>query len=443
MIVAVVFYTAVVVVCLSIVQSAALLLVARRAGREPLRRNGRVPVAVSVVIPCFNERKVLRRTLDSVLASEGVELRRVICVDDGSTDGTAEVMLAAQRDHTGKVIVLRQENKGKAAALNHGLTAVDTSVFVAVDADTQLTPRAIANLLARFADDDVAAVSGQMLVGNTSPRNRSVHLAQQREYEFANNVDRRAFSRLGLVTVVPGAIGAFRSRAVLAAGGFPTGTLAEDAHLTFELLLRGHRVVHEPSAIVLTEAPDTLAGLVRQRIRWATGKLQVSVRTARQALRGHRKLRLLWGQTFLNQGILPLLTVFTPVGIAVVPASVVLAAVQGASPPAGVPVAAAVFAGTVLLTRLVHFVVATGFARAADLTARTATGLPLTRPRPVSLVLIPVVACAACWVAWFALLTGRRRTWNKLDRTGDVRLEPPSAGGRDPAEPLRPAPLDA
>jgi cellulose synthase/poly-beta-1,6-N-acetylglucosamine synthase-like glycosyltransferase len=445
MILAVVFYAAVLVVCFSMLQSAVLMIIARRSLREPGRQDETAaPVAVSVLIPCFNERKVLRQTLDSVLASEGVELTRVICVDDGSTDGTIDVMLAAKRDYGAKVVVLRQENMGKATALNHGLTAVQTSVFVAVDADTQLTPWALAKLLPHFADDDVAAVSGQMLVGNTCPRNRSVHIAQQREYEIANNIDRRAFSRLGLVTVVPGAIGAFRSGAVLAVGGFPTGTLAEDAYLTFKLLLQGHKVVHEPSAIVLTEAPDTVRGLFKQRVRWATGKLQVALRTGRQALRRSGKLRLLWGQTFLNQAVLPLLTVFTPIGIAVVPASLALAAAHGAAPPPGMSAAAAVVVAiAVLLTRLGHSVLVSGFARAADVTARTATGLPLTRPGPVSLVLIPVVACAACWAAWFALITGRRHAWNKLDRTGDVRLVPHQADGHEPVEPMRPLRLDA
>jgi hypothetical protein len=424
-----VFSAAVQIHCFSLLQGVALMLVAGRApGRTAPAESRPAPRAVSVLVPCFNERKVLRRTLDSILRSEGVEIANVVCVDDGSTDGTAEVMLAARRHHGERVTVLRQENAGKAAALNHGLTAVGTSVFVCIDADTQVTPHAIARLLPHLADEDVAAVSGQMLVGNASPRSRPVHVAQQREYELANNIDRRAFSRHGCVTVVPGAIGAFRLDAVRAVGGYPPDTLAEDAHLTCKLLMRGHRVVHEPSAVVLTEAPDTLSGLFRQRRRWATGKIQLVLRTRREALDGPRRTRLLWTHMAVTHAVLPLLKVLSPVGLVAVPAYLALSVAHGATAPLG-PAAYAVLGvtGAVALAQLAYSLVVPASARTADQPGRAAVGLAHGRPGPVSLALIPVVTCAATWVAWVTILSGRDRAWDKLDRSGDVQLTPEHA----------------
>lgn len=382
--------------------------------------------SVCVLVPCFNERAVVRRTLDSILESTGVDVARVICVDDGSTDGTAEVMMEVQQRHGDRVMVLRQPNAGKAAALNHALTAVDTAVFVSVDADTQVTPDAIANLLVHLEDEGVAAISGQMLVGNRSPSSRAVYTAQAREYEIANNIDRRAFSRLDRITVVPGAIGAFRTAAVSAVGGYPSETLAEDAHLTFKLLMRGHKVVHEPSAVVLTEAPDSVAGLFKQRVRWATGKTQVVLRTGVQALRQRGATSLLWAHMALNQAVLPLFKLLTPIGTVGIPVYLFVAHSTGARSPSLDYLPAMTFVAVLLtLLQLAQSCLATGFARGSDVGIRTDAGLDSTHLSPFSLAIMPVTVFVASWVAWYAIITGRRNTWNKLERTGDVALPSP------------------
>lgn len=382
--------------------------------------------SVCVLVPCFNEREVVRRTLESILGSAGVDIARVICVDDGSTDGTAEVATEVKQRRGDRVIVLRQANAGKAAALNHALTVVNTAAFVSVDADTQVTPDAIANLLGHLQDEDVAAVSGQMLVGNRNPLSRAVYAAQAREYEFANNIDRRAFSRLDRITVVPGAIGAFRTAAVSEVGGYPTETLAEDAHLTFNLLMSGYKVVHEPSAVVLTEAPDSISGLFKQRVRWATGKTQVVIRTGAQALGQRGAVSLLWAYTALNQAILPLFKLLTPLGTVGIPVYFFVAHSTGARPPLPDYLPAMTIGAVVLtLLQLAQSCLAARFARGSDVGIRTAAGLDRTRLGLLSLAIMPITAFMVSWVAWYAIITGRRNTWNKLERTGDVALPPP------------------
>jgi cellulose synthase/poly-beta-1,6-N-acetylglucosamine synthase-like glycosyltransferase len=401
------------ITCCSTVQGFVLLLMATRPDPSAARQVTGPPVRVSVLVPCFNESKVLSKTLESIITSRHVDIARIICVDDGSTDGTMEVMLDMHRRHGDAILVLSQENRGKATALNHGLTAVDTDFFVSIDADTQVLPDTIANLLAGFDTDRVAAVSGHMLVGNRFPTSNTVFDAQVREYEFANNVERRAFSLIRRITVVPGAVGAFRSKEVAAVGGYPEGTLAEDAHLTMLLLMNGREVVHRPSAVVLTEAPDTLGGLYKQRLRWAIGKIQMVLKTARPALRRHDSMTLMWCYMVWNHSVLPLFsllgTIFLPV------CAIVILIQEGLTGVLLVAVAVA-------LVNYVYLRVSRRFAHSLDVDSRAAAGLPDTRIKFLSTMVVPTVSSVVTWVAWYAVITGRRSAWNKLDRSGDVRV---------------------
>jgi cellulose synthase/poly-beta-1,6-N-acetylglucosamine synthase-like glycosyltransferase len=405
---------------LSVLQ-ALILLVA--AGREapPVRPGPRR--SVSVIVPSFNEERVLDRTLTSVFRSEGVDLVEVVCVDDGSTDGTPEVLRSARDRYGDRLVVVRQPNRGKASALNAGLARIRTPHFVTIDADTQVLPHTLALLLRHFSTGRVAAVSGQMLVGNSRPHSRTVFAAQTREYEYANNIVRRAFARVDAITVVPGAIGAFDTAAVSRAGGYPEGTLAEDAHLTAVLLGSGHRIRHEPRAVVVTEAPDALRGLLRQRTRWSTGKIQVMLRTRRAAWRGPASGRLTWWYSALSETLLPLLTPVISVGLPVCLISLASADIR--SPLVAVAVAVA----------LVQLLVLRRTSRSAhlkDAPARALTGLPPASPSPASYLVIPMVRFVATAASWYAVLTRRRNRWNKLARTGDVGLPPES--GPEPSE---------
>jgi cellulose synthase/poly-beta-1,6-N-acetylglucosamine synthase-like glycosyltransferase len=142
---------------------------------------------------------------------------------------------------------------------------------IGLDADTVFTPHTVAELVAPLADPHVGAVSGNAKVGN---RVNIVTQWQAVEYVTSQNLDRRAFSLLDCITVVPGAVGAWRKELVLAAGGFSDDTLAEDQDLTLAIRRRGYSIAYADEAIAYTEAPDTLRGLARQRFRWSFGTLQ-------------------------------------------------------------------------------------------------------------------------------------------------------------------------
>jgi cellulose synthase/poly-beta-1,6-N-acetylglucosamine synthase-like glycosyltransferase len=133
------------------------------------------------------------------------------------------------------------------------------------------TPRTVAELVAPLADPSVGAVAGNAKVGN---RVNIVTQWQAVEYVTSQNTDRRAFSLLDCITVVPGAVGAWRKALVEAAGGFSDDTLAEDQDLTLAIRRMGYGVAYADGAVAYTEAPDTLRGLAKQRFRWSFGTLQ-------------------------------------------------------------------------------------------------------------------------------------------------------------------------
>ncbi|MEO6718249.1 MAG: glycosyltransferase [Novosphingobium sp.] len=224
---------------------------------------------VSVLIPAFNEAKVIEDSVRRVLASEDVSLE-VIVIDDGSSDDTSRIVAAAYNSEP-RVRLLTLTNGGKARALNEGLKLARGEIVIALDADTQFEVATIARLARWFADPAIGAVAGNAKVGN---RHNLVTRWQGVEYVTSQNLERRALAQFNAIMVVPGAVGAWRRAALDSVGGYPVDTLAEDQDLTIAIQRQGWRVACDPDAIAWTEAPETFRALARQRFRWAYGTLQ-------------------------------------------------------------------------------------------------------------------------------------------------------------------------
>jgi peptidoglycan-N-acetylglucosamine deacetylase len=225
--------------------------------------------AVTVLIPAHNEENVVVQTVHSVLAST-VKSLRVIVVNDGSTDSTGP-QLDASFGSDPRVRIIHQVNRGKAVSLHRALGEVQTEIVVTIDADTEIEPDAISKLLRHFSDPKVGAVAGNVKVGN---RSRWLTRWQALEYITSQNMEKRAFDLLNCITVVPGALGAWRKEAIEAAGGITADTVAEDADLTIGIRRLGWRVSYDEEAIAWTDAPETPGALIRQRFRWTFGTLQ-------------------------------------------------------------------------------------------------------------------------------------------------------------------------
>ncbi len=245
----------------------ALALLARKAKERAPVDAPQPPV--SIIIPAYNEAKVIVDSVTRVLASDYPALELIIA-DDGSKDETSALVT----QHFGtdpRVRLLTLVNGGKASALNIALRHASGEIIIALDADTQFLPDTIAKLVRWFANPRIGAVAGNARVGN---RVNLVTRWQAIEYVTAQNVERRALDALKAITVVPGAVGAWRRAALDEVGGYPEDTLAEDQDLTIAIQRRGWWVEYDVEAIALTEAPETLRTLGKQRYRWSFGTLQ-------------------------------------------------------------------------------------------------------------------------------------------------------------------------
>jgi peptidoglycan-N-acetylglucosamine deacetylase len=263
---------------------------------------------VAVLIPAYNEEKVIVRTVRSVLHSDYKNLR-ILVIDDGSTDATYEIarMAYAAEIAAGQVTVLTKPNAGKAEALNFAINYLEEDYYVGIDADTVIAQDAVSKLICHFADAEVGAVAGNAKVGN------KVNLWtrwQALEYITSQNFERRALDLFNVVTVVPGAIGGWRTEAVRKGGCYPVNTVAEDADLTMNLLEQGYKVVYEDSSLAFTEAPVDAGGLMRQRFRWSFGILQAVFKHRNAFLRNKAMGLFALPNILVFQILLPLVSPF-------------------------------------------------------------------------------------------------------------------------------------
>jgi cellulose synthase/poly-beta-1,6-N-acetylglucosamine synthase-like glycosyltransferase/peptidoglycan/xylan/chitin deacetylase (PgdA/CDA1 family) len=267
-----------------VVMSLAYLVLALINLRRQRRRVWPVipnPPMVSIVVPAYNEESVLAKTLRSLLKTDYPNFE-VIAVDDGSTDNTWGV-LSNYADVWPRLRIFRQErNMGKAAAMNRALHESRGEIIVTIDGDTVFEPQSIAAMARHFTDPRVAAVAGQVKVGN---RRNILTAWQSLEYISGLGLNRMAEDLMNAISIVPGACGAWRKSAMEEAGGISIEVLADDADMTLHLQQLGYRIELENDAVSWTEAPMTVRALAKQRVRWAFALLQAYRKYRRMVLR--------------------------------------------------------------------------------------------------------------------------------------------------------------
>jgi cellulose synthase/poly-beta-1,6-N-acetylglucosamine synthase-like glycosyltransferase len=347
-------------------------------------------------VAAYNEEKVIAETLRAVLAADYAGEMEVIVVDDGSQDQTAAAVEAVAANDP-RVRLLRQENRGKAHALQRGLAAMRTGIVVFLDADTHCQRDTLRCLVQPFADEGVGAVSGHAKVGNLRT---FIAKCQALEYTCGFNLDRRAYTRWNCMTVVPGAISAIRKSAIDDAGGLSLETLAEDTDLTLALHKRNQRIVYVPEAIAWTEAPETVRTLARQRFRWAYGTLQ--------CLWKHRDMVFNWKYRALGWFSLPSVWFFQIILVAITPLVdlFLLASLPFGAWRAVLPFVIAFLSMDVLLATLACILERESVWRA-------------WRILPMRLIYRPLLS----YVIWKAILRavkGAFVSWGKLERTASV-----------------------
>jgi cellulose synthase/poly-beta-1,6-N-acetylglucosamine synthase-like glycosyltransferase len=251
----------------------------------------------AVLIPAWNEAAVIGTSIDRLMALEyPADALRVYVVDDASTDDTPAVIAGRQGRFPGRVFHLRRERggQGKSHTLNHGLDVILADdwmqVLLITDADVIFEPDSLRMMTRHLADDQVGAVTAYIKEGGR-PGNYLTRFIGY-EYVTAQAAARRGQNVLGAIACLAGGAQLHTRDNLVALGGrIDTSSLAEDTITTIETQLAGRRVVFEPHAIVWAEEPGSIRGLWKQRLRWARGNVQVTVRYRRlwfRPARGHR-----------------------------------------------------------------------------------------------------------------------------------------------------------
>ncbi|WP_030666880.1 glycosyltransferase [Streptomyces cellulosae] len=365
----------------------------RRVRRRRFRWGEPVTEPVSVLVPAYNEAKCIESTVRSLMASD--HPIEVIVIDDGSSDGTARIVedLALPG-----VRVVRQLNAGKPAALNRGVANARHDLVVMMDGDTVFEPSTVRELVQPFGDPRVGAVAGNAKVGN---KDTLIGAWQHIEYVMGFNLDRRMYDVLRCMPTIPGAVGAFRRRALERVGGMSDDTLAEDTDITMAIHRDGWRVVYAEKARAWTEAPESVQQLWSQRYRWSYGTMQ-AIWKHRRALFdrgpsgrfGRVGLPLVSLFMVLAPLLAPLIDVFLVYGLVFGPTEKTIAAWFGVLAVQATCATYAFILDREPLTPLVSL--------------------------PLQQILYRQLMYVVLLQSWITALTGGRLRWQKLRRTGVV-----------------------
>ncbi len=265
----------------------------------PPRDHGYEPT-ISVLVPCMNEEAVIRQTIERIFGARYPDDKlEVVCVNDGSTDGTLEQMRAAQTRHPNLVVVDFQKNRGLSHAWAVGVLLGRGEFIVCVDSDTFIFPGSLQKLMQGFTDPAVGGISGHCDVENS--RNNLLTRMQDVRYFFSYKVMKAAESVSGTVSCLPGCFSAYRRVCVLhvldewlnATVMGEHGNFGDDRSLT-NYILRDYKILYDDRALATTIAPDRWGQYVRQQARWARSYLREIMKVGRWMWRKHPVPALSW-----------------------------------------------------------------------------------------------------------------------------------------------------
>jgi len=256
-----------------------LAALSRRFGKRTAARSGYEP-SVTIIVPTYNEASLIRQRLADIAAYE-YDLARVevIVVDSGSSDGTADVVETVQREGLlPRLVLIREERRGKAAAINVALGRASGDIVVATDAPTLFDPQALARLAANFADPSVGAVTGDFRIPDQST------LSQREEGLFwtIRNRLRRLEAELDSTPFLSGEMCCFRRDLVPL---LDEDTVADDMNIALRVRPAGYRVVVDSVASFSEPRATSFRELNVSKTRRAVGGIQELFRFRRMIFR--------------------------------------------------------------------------------------------------------------------------------------------------------------
>jgi len=241
-------------------------LAIRSKHRESILPEPTIYPSMSILMPAYNEEKVIGRSIESLVHADYPD-KEIIVIDDGSGDRTLEIA----NKYKPQIKILHKEHGGKASALNYGLVFARGEIIVIVDADTIIGNNALRMITKEFSRDEVVAVAGNVKIKNLV---NLLTWCQALEYLTSIQIMRRGLDYFGAIGIVPGALGAFRRKALRQVGEYTNDTLVEDFDTTVKVLKSGFVIQGSNDAVAYTQVPQTLKNFCRQRKRWYRGNLQ-------------------------------------------------------------------------------------------------------------------------------------------------------------------------
>lgn len=223
---------------------------------------------VTILVPCFNEEKTIVDTVASLLKLDYPKDKlHITVINDGSTDGSAKAL--RQFDGHEIIKVFTKENGGKYTALNFGIEHMTTDFVGCLDADSFVDKNALKNIMRRFTDPEVMAVTPSMIIEKPSNILRKM---QRAEYSYGNFI-RKAYGSIGAIHITPGPFSFFRKEVFEKIGPYRHAYNTEDMEMAMRMQKNHMKIVNEPEALVFTIGPDTIKKLYKQRVRWISGFL--------------------------------------------------------------------------------------------------------------------------------------------------------------------------
>ncbi len=227
--------------------------------------------SLSIVIPCYNEAESIERTVKGLLKSDYSGLKKIIVVDDRSTDGSYKIIKQLAKKYSKVMACRTPKNTGCAAgAKNYGAKFVKTDLIGFTDADSFPKVNAISAMIGYFNDKRVGGVTSRVFVEN---RNTWIAKLQAIEYKIIA-FTRKLLGFVGGIYVTNGPLSIYTKKAFDECNGFRMDNWTEDIEITWNMVAKGYLIHMAIPAQVYTVAPDKISDWFKQRLRWNVGGIQ-------------------------------------------------------------------------------------------------------------------------------------------------------------------------
>lgn len=231
-------------------------------------KSGSILPSMSIVLAVRNGMALLPLKIERLLGLDYPNIKEVILVSDGSTDGTAEFL--AQLRHPRLTSILLDEHEGKAVAVNAGMAKATAEVILFVDIRPEIAPGAIQQLVSNFADPKVGCVTGQLLLRKKGHDDASAAVSGL--YWRYENWIRTCESICGSPVGVYGGFYAIRRELAVPQ---PAGIILDDMFLPLSILRKGYRSVLDPQALVYDTWPEKIGDEFHRKVRTLAGNFQL------------------------------------------------------------------------------------------------------------------------------------------------------------------------